>query len=155
MKTTYITIAAIIALLAMAAVAVTTESDDVDANTNSGEIYKLTYYAEIEGDLISDKTVAVTSGNQITIYAIPGIDGYTFAGWEYNGVIYKVGEKFTMPECDATLNAKWETTVVASEVVAPGDVTSIMMIFVAILAIGAIVASMIVMKMRSSALKNI
>lgn len=37
-------------------------------------------------------------------------DGYTFAGWLYNGKLYQPGELFNMPSRNAAVEAKWDVT---------------------------------------------
>lgn len=147
------------AIMALTVATMAVQSDDANAaemtTSNDNGVYKLTYYAEIEGNTISEKQVAVTGGTSITMYAIPAIDGYTFVGWEYNGVVYKVGEKFAMPESDATLTAEWEAAALADKVLVTEDATMIFLIISALFAISAIIGVVVIMKMRASAIRCI
>lgn len=149
---------AIIATFVVCAVATAplTSASTVAADASDNNLYKLSYYGEIEGEVVVDKPVAVSAGKEVTVYPLAEVDGYTFVGWEYDGVVYKVGERFTMPECDVTLNAKWESTTLATESgVAMGDTTMIMIVITALFAIGAIVCTVIIQRMRVNALKSI
>lgn len=41
----------------------------------------------------------------------PVREGYTFAGWLYNGMIYQPGDTFVMPESDVALVAQWKANI--------------------------------------------
>lgn len=61
------------------------------------------------GDIPSDVTLPdaladVPVGTTVTVADVPSSEGYTFAGWYYNG---KLTESFVMPEGDVTITGTW------------------------------------------------
>lgn len=51
------------------------------------------------------------AGDVITLSAgVPTREGYTFAGWQYDGRIYQAGDMFIMPAADVTLLPQWKGT---------------------------------------------
>lgn len=67
----------------------------------------VTYVTGVDGLTVPSKTAEVG-----TTYTLPDLtgerEGYTFKGWDNNGVIYGVGSSFTIPATDVTLTAVWE-----------------------------------------------
>ncbi len=52
--------------------------------------------------------ITYPEGKQIVLSAgQPTREGYTFAGWLYDGKVYLPGETFVMPEADVALVAQW------------------------------------------------
>ena len=61
------------------------------------------------GDIPADVTLPenledVEAGSTVTVADVPSSEGYTFAGWYYNG---KITESFVMPEADAQITGVW------------------------------------------------
>ena len=54
---------------------------------------------------------AVTPGTEITLGAKDAFtrDGYTFVGWDDGSNLYAAGAKYSVPNSDVTLTARWKT----------------------------------------------
>ncbi len=72
--------------------------------------YKGEYPANVPA-LPDDATVVV--GEDVTVAAVPTLDGYTFGGWYYNGVLYDGvnATTFEMPNHDVTIVGTWTKNV--------------------------------------------
>jgi len=78
--------------------------DEIPAEPNE---YDVTY--SWTGDVPSDVTLPdaltdVPAGTTVTVADVPESEGYTFAGWYYNG---KLTESFVMPEGDVSITGTW------------------------------------------------
>lgn len=69
--------------------------------------YKFTYEGYPE-KVTRCGDITYPEGKQIVLSAgQPTREGYTFAGWLYDGKVYQPGETFVMPETDVALVAQW------------------------------------------------
>lgn len=77
------------------------------AMTVMADKYTLTYLGlPYYKTLCAGPTYAAGSAVKLTT-GIPEKEDRTFAGWKYNGVIYKSGALFTMPAYDVVLVPAW------------------------------------------------
>ena len=73
-----------------------------DANGGTGEIPFAVQYQE-GTEVILFGPGYPTEGSYLLTK-----EGYTFGGWEYDGVVYHPGDKLTIPNADVKLFAKWK-----------------------------------------------
>ncbi|MBQ2972782.1 MAG: InlB B-repeat-containing protein [Clostridia bacterium] len=71
------------------------------------ELFTLSYVYEYEeeGFPALHGSVELIAGEEITVKALPSLDGYRFSGWTYGESTYAPGDTFTMPAEDADLVA--------------------------------------------------
>ncbi len=88
-------------------------ASDLVLEPSYNELFTLTYKYETEEDFLPElpDSKELIEGETITVSALPVLDGYRFAGWDYNGTIYAPGTVFEMPAADADLVATWEEIV--------------------------------------------
>ena len=81
-------------------------SDAVLVGSYTAKEYTVTYETGFD-DITIDPVKTATDA----AVALPELskDGYTFLGWEYDGVTYGIGKTFNMPAKDITVEAIWET----------------------------------------------
>lgn len=66
---------------------------------------KYSWTGEVPSDVTLPETLEdVEAGTTVTVADAPTSEGYTFAGWYYNG---KITESFVMPENDVTITGSW------------------------------------------------
>ncbi|WRS31210.1 BspA family leucine-rich repeat surface protein [Actinomycetaceae bacterium MB13-C1-2] len=60
------------------------------------------------GGGVFDPITGLVEGETLTLPAsVPVRDGFAFAGWWYNDLVFNAGAEFTMPDADVTLVAQW------------------------------------------------
>jgi len=71
--------------------------------------YTVTYDGNgSDGGAVPTDTTTYLVGDIVTVQAgTQTLTGHTFAGWEYNGTVYAVGDPISMPASNITLTAQW------------------------------------------------
>ncbi len=78
--------------------------NEIPADPNEYDV-EYSWTGDVPSDVtLPEKVEDVPVGTTVTVADVPSSEGYTFAGWYYNG---KLTESFVMPEGNVTITGEW------------------------------------------------